>query len=172
MLDNLAGQIALAHQRRATRLPHDLAPATRFDPRLPGFVMPASPPSGGTDEPEPTSLPDEAESICFAPVTRLSGWIRNRAITAERLADLYLERIARFGPKLECVAAVTTDLAMEKARRADALLAQGTYLGPLHGIPWGCKDLLDTSGRLARHAADARHRYPDAGESGEGIMRR
>lgn len=154
MLDNLAGQIALAQQRRASRLPHDLAPATRFDPRLPGFVMPVPQPDQRVDEPEPIPLPDEAEDICFAPVSRLSRWIRSRAITAERLAELYLDRIARFGPKLECVATVTADLAMEQARRADTLLAAGTYLGPLHGIPWGCKDLLDTSGILTGWGAE------------------
>ncbi len=154
MLDNLAGQIALAHQRRAIGLPHDLPPATRFDPRLPGFVMPGLLPGHCADEAEPLPLPDGADDICFAPVSRLSGWIRNRAITAERLAALYLDRIARFGPKLECVATVTADLAMQQARRADALLAAGTYLGPLHGIPWGCKDLLDTSGILTGWGAE------------------
>ncbi|MCW6508738.1 amidase [Lichenifustis flavocetrariae] len=154
MLDNLSGQIALAHRRRAVRLPHDLAPATRFDPRLPGFVLPSPSPRDAYQENAQTLLPDEAQDICFAPVTSLSGWIRNRAITAERLAQLYLDRIARFGPKLECMATVTADLAMEQARRADALLAAGTYLGPLHGIPWGCKDLLDTSGILTGWGAE------------------
>ncbi len=154
MLDNLAGQIALAHQRRAVPLPHDLAPATRFDPRLPGFVMPVALPGHRAAAAGPIPLPDDAQDICFAPVGRLSGWIRNRAITAERLAEMYLDRIARFGPKLECVATVTADLAMEQARRADALLAAGTYLGPLHGIPWGCKDLLDTSGILTAWGAE------------------
>ena len=154
MLDNLAGQIALAQQRRASRLPHDLAPATRFDPRLPGFIMPVPSSDRRADEAEPMPLPDDAQDICFAPVSRLSGWIRNRAITAERLAGLYLERIARLGPKLECVATVTADLAMEQARRADSLLAAGTYLGPLHGIPWGCKDLLDTAGVLTGWGAE------------------
>ena len=153
MLDNLAGQIELAKRRRATPLPLDLAPATRFDPRLPGFVLPATPsrvsvPAG------PGRLPDTAEDICFAPVTSLSGWIRSRAITAERLAGLYLDRIARLGPKLECIATTTADFAMEQARRADALLARGTYLGPLHGIPWGCKDLLDTTGILTGWGAE------------------
>ncbi|WP_131115544.1 amidase [Lichenihabitans psoromatis] len=155
MLDNLAGQIALAQRRREIRLPHDLAPATRFDPRLPGFVMPvpASPKSNEGDT-QSLRIPNDAASICFAPVTQLSAWIRHRHISAERLAGLYLDRIARFGPTLECIATATSDLAMTQARRADALLAAGTYLGPLHGIPWGCKDLLDSSGVVTGWGAE------------------
>jgi Asp-tRNA(Asn)/Glu-tRNA(Gln) amidotransferase A subunit family amidase len=145
MLDNLAAQIDLAVRRRGTPLPHDLAPATRFDPRLPGWTPPvASTFSMTLGDPGP--LPDRAEDIAFAPVTRLAGWIAARAISCERLATLYLDRIAALAPVLECVATVTADLAMTQARRCDALLAAGTHLGPLHGIPWGAKDLLDTSG--------------------------
>ncbi|HEY1779153.1 MAG TPA: amidase [Roseiarcus sp.] len=153
MLDNLSGQIELAKRRRQTRLPHDLAPATRFDPRLPGFAMPTHAPPPAVES-DPGPIPDTAEDICFAPVTQLSGWIRTQAISAERLAELYLDRIARLGPKLECVATLTADLAIQQARRADALLAKGTWLGPLHGVPWGAKDLLDTSGVLTGWGAE------------------
>ena len=145
MADNVAAQIDLAVRRRRTPLPHDLAPATRFDPRLPGFGAPAAVPFRPLVE-HPGPLPETAEDIAFAPVTRLAGWIASGSISAERLATLYLDRIERLGPRLECIARATPEIAMEQARRADALLAAGTSLGPLHGIPWGCKDLLDTSG--------------------------
>src|ERR1700733_3379818 len=105
--------------------------------------MPTHAPSPAAES-DPDPIPDTAEDICFAPVTQLSGWIRTRAISAERLAGLYLDRIARLGPKLECIATLTADLATQQARAADALLAKGTWLGPLHGVPWGAKDLLDT----------------------------
>ena len=153
MLDNLAAQIDLAVRRRKTPLPNDLAPATRFDPRLLGWRAPlATPFQPPTLNPGP--LPDAAEDIAFAPVTKLAGWIAARAISCERLATLYLDRINRFAPRLECVAVVTADLAIAQARRADALLAAGTYLGPLHGIPWGCKDLLDTNGVVTGWGAE------------------
>jgi Asp-tRNA(Asn)/Glu-tRNA(Gln) amidotransferase A subunit family amidase len=143
MLDNIGAQIALARQRRGVALPAALPPATRFDPRLPGFVMPQ-----GVFRPAAMEGPDpsEPEDIAFAPVAVLGRLIRTRRISAARLARLYLDRLERFAPRLECVATLTAERAMEQAEAADRLLAAGTYLGPLHGIPWGCKDILDTEG--------------------------
>jgi Asp-tRNA(Asn)/Glu-tRNA(Gln) amidotransferase A subunit family amidase len=143
MLDNIASQIELARQRRAVSLPGTLPPATRFDPRLPGFAMPeAGPfrPAAG----EVPDLPDDEAAIAFAPVSTLAAWIRAGKITSVRLTRLYLDRISRLAPALECFATVTPDLALRQADAADRLLAGGTYLGPLHGIPWGCKDIIDT----------------------------
>ena len=153
MADNLGAQIELMVRRRALTLPHDLTPATRFDPRLPGFAMP----SATLFRPravDPGPLPDTEAAIAFSSVTALSVWIRTRAISAERLATIYLDRIERFGPRLACIANATPELAMVQARAADALLAAGTYLGPLHGIPWGCKDLLDTAGIVTGWGAE------------------
>lgn len=145
MAETIGAQIDLATRRRQMVLPYDLAPATRFDPRLPGWTMPPSAPFSPGDT-DPDRLPDTAEDIAFATVTQQAGWIARGALSSERLTGIYLDRIARLAPRLECIATVTADLAMQQARRADALLAAGTYLGKLHGIPWGCKDLLDTSG--------------------------
>ena len=160
MLDNLSGQIALAAKRRAFDLPQDLPPATLFDPRLPGWQNPPTPtfrPSMVT----PPPLPDRVEDIAFAPVTVLASWIRSRAITSARLTEIYLERIAQLGPKLECIATATPEIARAQAARADALIAGGTYLGPLHGIPWGCKDILDTAGVVTGWGAEPwRDRVP------------
>jgi len=153
MVDNLAGQIDLAGRRRQTRLPVDLAPATRFDPRLPGWTAPPPSPFRPASR-DPGPLPDVVEDIAFAPVTQLAGWIAARAISCEQLTVIYLDRIARIGPKLECIATATPELAIEQARRADALLAAGKHLGPLHGIPWGCKDLLDTKDILTGWGAE------------------
>src|SRR6202040_2016070 len=96
------------------------------------------------------------------PVTALGQWIRRRQITAVRLTRLYLDRIARIGDRLECFAAITAELAMRQAEQADELLAEGTYLGPLHGIPWGCKDIIDTAGITTGWGAEPyRDRVPD-----------
>ena len=153
MLDNLASQIELSVRRRGVALPNDLAPATRFDPRLPGWTpLPAEPFRPALAS--PGELPGDDEDIAFAPVTRLAGWVREGALSSERLTGIYLDRIERFGPALECIATVTRDLALSQARAADALLASGTYLGPLHGIPWGCKDVLDTAGIVTGWGAE------------------
>jgi Asp-tRNA(Asn)/Glu-tRNA(Gln) amidotransferase A subunit family amidase len=162
MADNIAAQIDLARRRRVVSLPVDLAPATRFDPRLPGWRAPAATPLRLPRETAPP-LPESDEDIAFAPVTRLAAWIEARALTSLRLTEIYLKRIERLNPLLQCYAVVTADLAMQQAREADRLLAAGTHLGPLHGIPWGCKDILDTAGITTGWGAEPyRERVPQA----------
>lgn len=91
-------------------------------------------------------LPKKDEDIAFAPVTKLSRWIESRALTSERLTRIYLERIKRYDGKLRSVITLTEEHALARARQADREIAAGKYRGPLHGIPYGVKDLLDTKG--------------------------
>ena len=108
-------------------------------------------------------LPVSDEDLAFASVAQLSRWIESRQLTSERLTEIYLERLARFDPKLHCVITLTRDHALEQARRADAEIAAGRYRGPLHGIPWGAKDLLDTAGIPTTYGAEPfRNRIPAA----------
>jgi Asp-tRNA(Asn)/Glu-tRNA(Gln) amidotransferase A subunit family amidase len=110
---------------------------------------------------DPGPLPSNDEDIAFAPVTRLSRWIETRKLTSERLTKIYLQRITRFNPTLHCVITPTPDLALVQARQADREIAAGHYRGPLHGIPWGGKDLLDTAGILTTYGAEPfRNRVP------------
>ena len=85
---------------------------------------------------------------------KLSRWLEHRQLTSERLTHIYLDRIARFDPKLRCVITLTPELALDQARRADREIAAGKYRGPLHGIPWGGKDLLDTAGIRTTYGAE------------------
>ncbi|MBI1171813.1 amidase [bacterium] len=161
MLDNLEGQILLARSRRAVALANDVPMALRFDPRLPGFVMPHGA-SALRLSPVTAPLPARDEDIAFASVTHLSAWIASGALTSQRLIRIYLDRIAALGPRLECFATVTPDLALAEAAAADALLAAGVNLGPLHGIPYGLKDLFDTRGIVTGWGAEPyRDRVPD-----------
>ena len=154
MVSNLEGQIASAVARRKVRLGNDEPMASRFDPRLPGFRPPAAPGRVRLSERAPGPLPDSAEDIAFAPVTRLSRWIAAGALTSRRLTEIYLERIARLGPMLECFATVTPELALAEADAADALTSAGVNLGPLHGIPYGLKDLFETRGIVTGWGAE------------------
>jgi len=122
------------------------APALVFDPRLPGQSYP--PQTGDvTGAVEPAgSLPGNDEDIAFAPVSRLAHWIRTKRISSRELTEIYLERIERYRPLLENYITVTADLAREQAARADEETAAGNIRGPLHGIPYGLKDLVDTKG--------------------------
>src|SRR6185437_4430309 len=111
----------------------------------------------------PGPLPSSDAEIAFAPVTRLSRWIQSRALTSERLTNIYLSRLQQYDPKLRCVITLTRDLALSQAKKADAEIAAGRYRGPLHGIPFGVKDLLDTAGIATTYGAEPyRNRVPQA----------
>ena len=101
------------------------------------------------------------EAIAFAPVHHLSRWIETRKLTSTRLTQIYLDRIERFNPKIHCIITLTRDHALAQAKAADAEIAAGHYRGPLHGIPWGAKDLLDTANIPTTWGAEPfQHRVP------------
>jgi Asp-tRNA(Asn)/Glu-tRNA(Gln) amidotransferase A subunit family amidase len=138
-----------------------LAPGMLWNPELPGLRTGPSENRFAPSKLEPLVLPKDDESIAFAPVTHLAQWIRQRQITSERLTEIYLERLDRFDPKLRCVITLTRDRALRQARAADREIAAGQYRGPLHGIPWGAKDLLDTAHIPTTYGAEFfRHRIP------------
>jgi Asp-tRNA(Asn)/Glu-tRNA(Gln) amidotransferase A subunit family amidase len=113
-----------------------------------------------SDGPTPP-LPSRDEDIAFARLPALSRWIESRALTSERLTRIYLERLERFQPRLNCTITLTREAALTQAQRADAEIAAGRYRGPLHGIPWGAKDLLDTAGIPTTYGAEPfRDRVP------------
>ena len=144
-------------------LESELAPATRWTPGVGGEPMGPAHDSVVRSRVDPGPLPANDADIAFAPVTRLSRWIETRALTSERLTGIYLDRIRRFDPRLRAIITLTADQAMVEARRADAEIAAGRYRGPLHGIPYGVKDLLDTAGVATTYGAEPfRNRVPNA----------
>ena len=146
---------------RKVALDDSLAPASRWDPAIPGLKLGPSRDrfvrSKAADRPLPTSDADIAHSS----VTQLSRWIESRKLSSERLTNIYLSRLEQFDPKLHCVITLTRDHALEQAKRADQEIAAGKYRGPLHGIPWGAKDLVDTAGIATTYGAEPyRDRIP------------
>jgi Asp-tRNA(Asn)/Glu-tRNA(Gln) amidotransferase A subunit family amidase len=138
------------------------APATLWNPMLPGVSSGPIRDRFVRSKPASSPLPPD-DAIAFAPVTRLSRWIESRQITSERLTNIYLSRIDRFDPKIRSVITLTKDHAIARARTADAEIAAGKYRGPLHGIPYGVKDLLDTKGIATTYGAEPfRNRIPTA----------
>ncbi|MCA9291040.1 MAG: amidase [Phycisphaerales bacterium] len=131
-------------RRRRIALTNVDAPGQIFDPRLPGrYVAPADGPLRLASAEAP-ALPRSDEDIAFAPVTSLSAWLHRGELTSVRLTRLYLERLKRIGPTLECVITLTEATALAQAEAADVELAAGRSRRPLHGIPYGAKDLFDT----------------------------
>jgi Asp-tRNA(Asn)/Glu-tRNA(Gln) amidotransferase A subunit family amidase len=146
---------------RKVALEPELAPYSRCESILPG--QPAGPERNQfiRSKGDPGPLPAKDEDIAFAPVSKLSRWIETRKITSERLTNIYLKRIEHFNPTLLCVITPTRELAIAQAKQADQEIAAGHYRGPLHGIPWGGKDLLDTAGIPTTYGAEPfRNRIP------------
>jgi Asp-tRNA(Asn)/Glu-tRNA(Gln) amidotransferase A subunit family amidase len=161
MVGNLEGQITSAVARRKVPLANAMPMASRFDPRLPTTPTPAAQKPQRYSTPA-SSCPDEEADIAFAPLTHLAAWIGSGALTSRRLTEIYLGRIAALNPKLQCFALVAPELALQEAGAADRLLQSGTRLGPLHGIPYGLKDLFDTAGLVTGWGAEPfRDRVPD-----------
>src|SRR5581483_7955231 len=92
--------------------------------------------------------PVSDERLVFAPVRRLAALVRERKVSPVALAETFLERLERLGPRYNAVVTITRERALAQARRAERELADGHYRGPLHGIPYGAKDLLATSGDI------------------------
>ncbi len=146
---------------RKLALEKTIAPATRWNPVLPGQKSGPEHDKFVRSPIDSAALPARDEDIAFAPVTHLSRWIETRKLTSERLTNIYLKRLEQFDPKLHCVITLTRELALKQSRQADAEIAAGRYRGPLHGIPWGAKDLLDTAGILTTYGAEPfRNRVP------------
>src|ERR1044071_7363958 len=137
------------------------APATVWNPLLPEIPVPPLRDRFVRSKPENTPLPDSDEAIAFAPVTQLSRWIESRKLTSERLTNIYLSRIERLDPKIRSIITLTRDHALARAKAADVEITSGKYRGPLHGIPYGVKDLLDTKDILTTYGAEPfRNRIP------------
>jgi len=138
-----------------------LAPATQWNPVLPGMKTGPERNKFVRSSTDPKPLPADDEDIAFASVVQLSRWIEQRKLRSERLTQIYLKRLEQFDPKLRCVITLTRDLALRQAKQADAEIAAGKYRGALHGIPWGAKDLLDTAGIPTTYGAEPfRNRVP------------
>jgi Asp-tRNA(Asn)/Glu-tRNA(Gln) amidotransferase A subunit family amidase len=138
-----------------------VSPFSTWDPRIRGAVLGGVRARFVASTVDPGPLPAKEADIAFAPLTQLAGWVGRRQISSERLTNLYLERLTRYDRTLRCVITPTPERALAAARAADREIAAGHYRGPLHGIPWGAKDLIDTAGiRTTWGAEPYRDRVP------------
>ncbi len=147
MVDGLKSQEARLEALHKIPLPNSVVPSIVFNPR-PVAAAPALRVRGRMTRSTVTvpKRPPDLDSLAFLPVTVLSEMIRRRVITATELTTMYLGRLKRHDPQLLAVITLTEDRALAQARQLDAELARGKYRGPLHGIPWGAKDLLAVKG--------------------------
>jgi Asp-tRNA(Asn)/Glu-tRNA(Gln) amidotransferase A subunit family amidase len=163
--DSWRSNLAPLYERRTgprkISIEPQIAPYSRWNPELPGQKHAQLREQFVRTKSDPGPLPSKEEDIAFAPVSHLSRWVERKQITSERLTQIYLKRLEEFDPKLRCVITLTSDLALAQAKKADQEIAAGKYRGPLHGIPCGVKDLLDTAGIPTTYGAEPyRSRVP------------
>jgi Asp-tRNA(Asn)/Glu-tRNA(Gln) amidotransferase A subunit family amidase len=160
---SLAGLADRRDGPRRLAIPDTVAPASQWNPALgrpvPGPARNRFVRSAGPVPP----LPQDEADIAHAPVSLLSRWIESRALSSERLTRIYLARIQKLDGQLRSVITLTAEHALAQAAQADREIAAGRYRGPLHGIPYGVKDLLDTAGIATTYGAEPfRQRVPAA----------
>jgi Asp-tRNA(Asn)/Glu-tRNA(Gln) amidotransferase A subunit family amidase len=145
MLPSVTRALTNLKDLRALPIPLDTPPAFRFDPLLPGQKVPAAGPFLAT---APAVLPrfKQHAELAFQPVTQLGALLRARRVTSRQLTQMYLDRLKEHSPALTCTVTLTEAKAMEAAAQADREIRQGKIRGPLHGIPYGVKDLFASKG--------------------------
>ncbi|WP_213807758.1 amidase, partial [Granulicella sp. dw_53] len=155
MLKKLGSQRDSVLAIRQLKIPNSVAPALIFDPVPPGMVLDnIAKPTKMSTAPDVSALSTKAaaglvgrnEELAFASVRELAELVRTRKVTSVELTKMYLARLKRYDPKLHFVITLTEERALKQAAAADAEIAAGKYRGPLHGIPWGAKDLLAVKG--------------------------
>ncbi|MBX7151110.1 amidase [bacterium] len=146
MLEGLQEQLANYENIRKVNLSNSVMPAVQFNPIPGGFKFETERKPFKSSKLDKVDMPTKIEDIAFYSVGELAYLIKNKKITSVQLTSMYLDRLKKYGPKLECVITITEELAMKQAKRADEEIAKGNYRGPLHGIPYGIKDLLSAKG--------------------------
>jgi Asp-tRNA(Asn)/Glu-tRNA(Gln) amidotransferase A subunit family amidase len=144
-LNGAQGYVAGFARLRTANLGNSAQPAIVFNPVPPGKKLPTERRPLRRQKVE-VSMPRSDEELAFLPLTHLARLVESRQVTPTELTKLYLARLKTYDQQLHCVVNLTEELALRQARQADEEIAQGTYRGPLHGIPWGAKDLLAVRG--------------------------
>src|SRR6201998_1814784 len=150
MIDGLIDQNGSFKAIRKLKIPNSVAPAFVFHPYAAAGIAPRAAteaPNGHGWTPDPNvTAPSNLESLAFSPVSELASLLRARKITSLALTQMYLARLKRYDSKLHFVITLTEERAIAQAKKADEEIAAGNHRGPLHGIPWGAKDLLAVKG--------------------------
>jgi len=146
MLKGVTENTVKLRDLRKIEIDNSVAPPLYFNPVLPGMKIDRTRRPFRTSAPPRVQRPSNLEDIAFWPVTSLSVLIHARQVTSVELTEMYLARAKRYNPKLKCFVTITDDLALREARQADQEIAAGKYRGPLHGIPYGIKDLFAVKG--------------------------
>jgi len=146
ILEGVNESLERIEEIRETHLDNSVPPPLYFNPVVPGGAAEPNEGSLVLSAQPAVTRPSELEDAAFWPVTQLARLIETQQVTPSELTEMYLRRLERYNGTLNCVVTLTEDRAREQAAQADAEIAQGRYRGPLHGIPWGVKDIVSVAG--------------------------
>lgn len=146
MVDGVRGRIRSAEAIRNYDLENSDRPALFFNPVPVGFEADENQKLINWNLPSDVSLPEQMDDLAFYSVAELASLIKLKKISSVELTEYFISRLKTYGDTLKCIITLTEERAMEQARKADEELANGIYRGPLHGIPYGAKDLLAVDG--------------------------
>jgi Asp-tRNA(Asn)/Glu-tRNA(Gln) amidotransferase A subunit family amidase len=146
MMGGLNDRVKTYNYLHAQNISNDLPFPLWYSPLIPGMVVPHKQLPVQFNIPEKVQLPADRSQLAYYSIPQLASLIKNKKISSEQLTRFFLDRLKRFGPQLHCVIEITEDIAIKQAKKADAEIASGKYRGPLHGIPYGIKDLFAVAG--------------------------
>jgi Asp-tRNA(Asn)/Glu-tRNA(Gln) amidotransferase A subunit family amidase len=146
MLKEVNENLGKYNEIRKVELDNSVAPPLHFNPIVPGMKIERTKRAFRMSEAPKLSRPHNLEEVAFWPATHLAVLLRTKQVSSEELTQMYLGRLKRYNPKLLCAVTLTEELALQEAREADREIASGHYRGPLHGIPYGIKDLAAVRG--------------------------
>jgi Asp-tRNA(Asn)/Glu-tRNA(Gln) amidotransferase A subunit family amidase len=146
MVDAANRNLAGYEEMRAIHIPNDVSPPFHFSALVPGMEINRKKLTFTLSAAPAVKRPAHLEDVAFWPVRHLAELVRTKQVTSVELTETYLARLHRYNPKLNNVVTFLDDVGMAEARRADAEIAAGKYKGPLHGIPWGAKDIISVKG--------------------------
>jgi Asp-tRNA(Asn)/Glu-tRNA(Gln) amidotransferase A subunit family amidase len=146
MVDAANRNLTSYEEVRAVHIPNDVSPPFHFSPIVPGIDVNKARMPFTLSAPPALRRPAQLEDIAFWPVRHLAELVRTRQVSSGELTEMYLARLHRYNPTLNNVVTFLDDVGRAQAKQADAEIAAGRYKGPLHGIPWGAKDIISVKG--------------------------
>jgi len=146
MLDGVNRNFEVSEKLRQIEFDYSVAPPLYYNPLVPGVKVDRVKRQIPTSKPPQVERPNDLEQVAFWPVRQLAQLIKTKQVKSVEMTDMYLARLKKYNPKLNCAVTLTDDLAMKQARQADSEITAGKYKGPLHGIPWGVKDIFAVPG--------------------------
>ena len=146
MVQGVNQNLGRIDQLHAQKIPNNVAPPFYFSPIVPGMQVDRNRAPLKMSKLPALKRPANLEEVAFWPVTHIAQLLKTRAVTSVELTEMYLGRLKRHNPKINCVVSFCDELAMRQALQADSEIAAGKYRGPLHGMPWGAKDIIAVKG--------------------------